>query len=155
MVVIARSWPRALARVSVRRTALVARRKDLPVARRGDVPVARRGDVPVARRVDVPVRVPRSTQVARRVRTPSFARREVRGGVRRERAVCARGPAALFRCDGAVPRRPSVSDGAVSLGRLGRGASLSPLAAGSRTQSLSHARRARVAERPSVCGDVF
>ena len=136
---ITRSRSRALARVSVRKTALGARYKHVPVARCGDVSVARRGHVPNARRGNKPVRLPRSTQVARS-----------------NRAVCVRGPAALFGCDDAVYRRPSVSDGAVSSGRLGRGTSLSPLAAtGSRIKSLSHARRAGAAERPSASGDVF
>ena len=76
-----RSWSRALARVSVRRTALVARRRDVPVARRVDVPVARREEVPFG--------APGSTQVAGRAHA-EFARQGERGGVRRERLLRAR-----------------------------------------------------------------
>ena len=139
---------RALARVGIRRTAQSARRENVPVARRRTcrLHVAGRAgctpqDVPVARLKTCRVRAARragSTRKTRRLRVqdaPVACRVRARKTCR-IRAVCARGPVRPFAWRRASPRSccspaeaGGVADGAASPGRLGRGASLCPLAA--------------------------
>ena len=137
------------------------RRAVLRAGKRAALRAGRRAALRAARRAGC---TSQDAPVARR-KTRRFAcrkTRRLRAGRRTGCAPCARaGPSVLFPWRRAEPRSVvrrgrRVADGAGSPSRLGRGASLSPLAAtGKSTQHLSHARRARVAVRPSVCGDVF
>ena len=155
--------------------ALGARRKTrrVRVARRtGCAPE----DAPGARRTTRRLRAAtRRLRAARRAACAPQDAPVARRKTRRERAAkrtgctprACMGPSVLFPGSGrnleVVGRRSRrVADGTASPGRLGRGASPSPLAAtGSSTQHLSQSRGARSCGapcfvlRPSVCGDVF
>ena len=124
--------------------------QDAPVCASKDAPVARRKTCRVCAPEDAPSALEDALFTRREMRRSRAGRRAVRapGNTSAARHMRARARSFFFRRGGrglevVVRRDRRVADGAVSPSRLGRAASLSPLAAtGSNTQHLSQSRGA-------------